>query len=131
MTFEAFSPVAVIPSHLASIRFPNKILYPFMGLPMIEHVRRRAVLSGCFTEVFVATCDEQIADALSSFTSNIIFTSNTHPNGTSRVCEAIQNIDCSHVMILQGDEPLILPQHLITLTDTLRSDLSLMLECYC
>mgnify|MGYP000625094210 CR=1 FL=1 len=46
--------VAVIPAHLASVRFPNKILFEFHGIPMIEHVRRRALLSNAISDVIVA-----------------------------------------------------------------------------
>lgn len=104
--------VAVIPAHLASIRFPRKILFPFHGLPMIEHVRRRALLSKLLSDVYVATCDEEIAETIQGFGGNVIMTSNEHSNGTSRVAEAIEEIDCSHVILLQGDEPLLLPRHL-------------------
>ena len=51
----------VIPAHLASLRFPEKVLFPIFDLPMIEHVRRRAKLCSKIDEVFVATCDEEIA----------------------------------------------------------------------
>ena len=37
--------LGVIPAHMASVRFSNKILLDIHGLPMIEHVRRRALLS--------------------------------------------------------------------------------------
>ena len=104
--------VAVIPAHLASVRFPRKILFPFHGLPMIEHVRRRAILSNAVSEVYVATCDQEIADVVRRYGGNVIMTANTHKNGTTRVAEAIKDIDCTHVMLLQGDEPLMLPRHL-------------------
>ena len=104
--------IAVIPAHLASVRFPNKILFDFFGLPMIEHVRRRALLSEYLSEVYVATCDKAIAETVSSYGGKVIMTSNKHLNGTSRVAEAILPHDCSHVLLLQGDEPLLLPRHL-------------------
>jgi 3-deoxy-manno-octulosonate cytidylyltransferase (CMP-KDO synthetase) len=104
--------VAVIPAHLASVRFPRKILFPIHGLPMIEHVRRRALLSGEISELFVATCDDEIAQTVRGFGGKVVMTANTHTNGTTRVAEAIRGIDCSHVMLLQGDEPLLLPRHL-------------------
>ncbi len=104
--------VAVIPAHLASVRFPRKILFLFHGLPMIEHVRRRALLSNAVSEVYVATCDQEIADVVRGYGGNVIMTANTHRNGTTRVAEAIKDIDCTHVMLLQGDEPLLLPRHL-------------------
>lgn len=104
--------VAIIPAHLASVRFPRKILFPFHGLPMIEHVRRRALLSDNVSDVYVATCDEEIAEAVSGYGGKVIITANTHTNGTSRVAEAVRDIDCTHVMLLQGDEPLLLPRHI-------------------
>jgi len=104
--------VAIIPAHLASVRFPGKILYPFHGLPMIEHVRRRALLSTAISDVYVTTCDNEIAETVRKFGGKVIMTANTHRNGTTRVADAVQKIDCSHVMLLQGDEPLLLPSHL-------------------
>ena len=104
--------IAVIPAHLASVRFPNKILFPFFDLPMIEHVRRRALLSQSIKDVYVATCDDEIESIIKSYGGRVIRTSNKHKNGTSRVAEAIKNIDCSHVILLQGDEPLLLPRHI-------------------
>ena len=78
---------------------------------MIEHVRRRALLSKHINEVYVATCDDKIAKTIMNYGGQVIRTSNKHKNGTSRVAESIKNIDCSHVILLQGDEPLLLPKH--------------------
>jgi 3-deoxy-manno-octulosonate cytidylyltransferase (CMP-KDO synthetase) len=104
--------IAVIPARLASSRFPRKILFPFHGLPMIEHVRRRALLSRSLAEVYVATCDEEIAEVIRGFGGNVIMTSDDHENGTTRIAEAVKNLDCTHVLLIQGDEPLVLPRHL-------------------
>jgi len=114
--------IAVIPAHLASVRFPGKILFPFHGLPMIEHVRRRALLSEAVAEVFVATCDEEIAEVIRDFGGDVIMTADTHTNGTSRVAEAVAQIECTHVLLLQGDEPLLLPRHLDVFVQAIRDD---------
>lgn len=103
--------VAVIPSHLASVRFPGKILFPFHGLPMIEHVRRRALMCEGLAAVHVATCDARIAETVEASGGDVIWTSAEHRNGTSRTAEAIAQIDCTHVLLIQGDEPLLLPRH--------------------
>jgi 3-deoxy-manno-octulosonate cytidylyltransferase (CMP-KDO synthetase) len=103
--------IAVIPARLASTRFPRKVLFPFNGLPMVEHVRRRALLSSAVTDVFVATPDQEVADIIRGFGGKVIMTSDSHLNGTTRVAEATAGIDCSHVLLLQGDEPLFLPRH--------------------
>jgi CMP-2-keto-3-deoxyoctulosonic acid synthetase len=84
--------VAIIPAHMASVRFPGKILHPFHGLPMIEHVRRRALLSSSLDDVFVATCDDAIASVIRGFGGKVIMTANTHKNGTTRVAEAIEKV---------------------------------------
>ena len=85
--------VGVIPAHLASVRFPGKILFPFNGMPMIEHVRRRALLATGLDEVYVATCDRDIAEAVRAGGGKVIMTADTHRNGTSRVAEAVADLD--------------------------------------
>lgn len=113
---------AIIPAHMQSARFPGKILHPFHGLPMIEHVRRRALLSSSLDDVIVATCDDAIASVIRGFGGKVIMTANTHKNGTMRVAEAIEKVDCSHVVLLQGDEPLLLPRHVDALAEAVRSN---------
>jgi 3-deoxy-manno-octulosonate cytidylyltransferase (CMP-KDO synthetase) len=110
---------AVIPAHLASIRFPRKVLFPFFGLPMLEHVRRRALLCSSLSEIHVATCDGEIAQVVRAYGGSVIITAPTHANGTSRVAEAIAGLDCSHVVLLQGDEPLLLPRHLDAMVEAI------------
>ncbi len=114
--------VAVIPARMASVRFPGKILFPFHGLPMIEHVRRRALMSGSVAEVIVATCDNDIAAVVRGFGGKVVMTANTHKNGTTRVAEAVRDIDCTHVMLIQGDEPLLLPRHIDTFAKAIEAD---------
>lgn len=112
--------VCVIPAHLSSVRFPRKILYEFNGIPMVEHVRRRALLSESISRVIVATCDVEIADVVKNYGGEVIFTSNKHKNGTSRVAEAVSKINCTHVILLQGDEPLLLPNHIDIMSDNIK-----------
>ena len=114
--------VVIIPARLNSLRFPNKILFELKGLPMIEHVRRRVLLSKNVKEVYIATCDNEIKKVLEAFGANVIMTSYHHKNGTTRVAEAIKNIDCTEVILVQGDEPLLLPRYLDLMIDTIRKD---------
>jgi 3-deoxy-manno-octulosonate cytidylyltransferase (CMP-KDO synthetase) len=114
--------VAVIPAHMASVRFPGKILFPFYGLPMIEHVRRRALMSTYLSDVVVATCDDSIASTIRGFGGEVVLTDNTHKNGTTRTAEAVQSIDCTHVILLQGDEPLLLPRHIDAIAKAICTD---------
>ncbi len=111
----------VIPAHLNSIRFPKKVLFSFFEVPMIEHVRRRALMNSENLEVIVATCDKEIADVIEGFGGNIVFTNKDHLTGTTRVAEAVEKIDCSHVILLQGDEPLIYPTYIDTMVEFIKN----------
>jgi 3-deoxy-manno-octulosonate cytidylyltransferase (CMP-KDO synthetase) len=114
--------VVVIPARLNSQRFPKKILLDLKGLPMLEHVRRRVLLAQNVEEVYIATCDQEIKQTLEVFGAKVIMTSDQHKNGTTRVAEAVKNIECSEVILVQGDEPLLLPRHLDALIETIRND---------
>ena len=113
---------AIIPARLRSTRFPRKILLPINGLPMIEHVRRRALMCPSISEVVVATCDEEIFDFIQSQGGRVIRTSDSHANGTTRVAEAAEQVDCTHVLLLQGDEPLLLPRHVEKVVQAITDD---------
>ena len=117
--------VAVIPAHLSSVRFPRKILFDIHGLPMIEHVRRRALFSENLDDVIVATCDTEISDIVKSYGGKVIMTNNTHKDGTSRVAEAMKDYDCTHVLLLQGDEPLLLPKHIDSMVEAIKNNPSI------
>ena len=104
--------IAIIPAHLKSVRLPRKIILKIHGLEMIEHVRRRALLCKFFDEVYVATDNNEIAEIVKRNNGNIIKTKKIHSSGTSRVIEACEGIEASHIVLIQGDEPLMLPDHL-------------------
>ena len=114
--------VGIIPAHLASVRLERKVLLDLNGLPMIEHVRRRAMLSNLKDNVFVATGDKEIQETIMNYNGKVLITNKKHVNGTSRVNEAIQNSKYSHVILLQGDEPLLLPEHVNCIIKAIQSN---------
>lgn len=73
-------------------------------------------------EVYVATCDDEIAEVVENFGGKVIRTANTHKNGTTRIAEAVKEIDCTHVILLQGDEPLLLPRHVASMIDAIKTN---------
>lgn len=103
---------AIIPARMASSRFPGKPLLKVRGLPMVEHVRRRALCCGRFSEVAVATCDREIAEVIEGYGGRCIMTSPAHPAATDRVAEAARSLHCTHVVNVQGDEILVLAEDL-------------------
>lgn len=103
---------AIIPARMASTRFPGKPLLRIGDLPLVEHVRRRTLLCGAFSDVVVATCDREIAGVVERYGGRCIMTAPTHPAATDRVAEAAQHLACTHVVNVQGDELLVLSSDL-------------------
>ena len=100
---------AIIPARMAATRFPNKPLAPILGLPMIEHVRRRVSLCDALDEVIVATCDQEIMDVVTAAGGHALMTADTYDRCTDRVAEAARKLDADVVINIQGDEPLVVP----------------------
>jgi 3-deoxy-manno-octulosonate cytidylyltransferase (CMP-KDO synthetase) len=113
---------AIIPARMGASRFPGKPLVPILELPMIEHVRRRVILSKAIDEVYVATCDNEIFDTVTQFGGKAIMTKDTHERCTDRVEEAANKIDIDVCVIIQGDEPLFMPDVLSRLVPPLLND---------
>jgi 3-deoxy-manno-octulosonate cytidylyltransferase (CMP-KDO synthetase) len=114
--------VAVIPARMASSRLPGKPLRDVCGLPMVEHVRRRALLSGAFDEVVVATCDTMIAEVVQASGGHVVMTSESHASATDRVVEAAEAFDSTHIVNLQGDELLVRPGDLVHVAQAVRAE---------
>ena len=113
----------IIPARWGSSRFPGKPLHPLAGKPLLQHVHERACECRSLDEVLVATDDPRIRDACESFGARVAMTSSEHPSGTDRIAEAAEDIpQASHVINLQGDEPLLDPGLIDRLVETLVSD---------
>jgi len=114
--------VAIIPARMASSRFPGKPLKSILGLSMIEHVRRRALLCGVLDDVLVATCDREIAEEVTHFGGKVVMTSNQHESCVDRVAEAAKGINAEIIINLQGDMPLLHPDILERLVAPFKQD---------
>ncbi|WP_269791907.1 3-deoxy-manno-octulosonate cytidylyltransferase [Stenotrophomonas sp. Iso1] len=100
--------VVAIPARYASTRLPGKPLALLAGEPMVLHVARRALAAGA-TEVWVATDDARIADAVAGLDGiQVAITDPAHASGTDRLAECARHAgwaDDVIVVNLQGDEP--------------------------
>jgi 3-deoxy-manno-octulosonate cytidylyltransferase (CMP-KDO synthetase) len=110
---------------MAATRFPGKPLAMIAGLPMIEHVRRRALMCPLLDEVVVATCDEEILRVVTSHGGKAVMTADTHVRCTDRIAEACLGVEADIVVNLQGDEPLVMPEMLQKAAQPLVDDPSL------
>lgn len=106
--------IAVIPARYASSRFPGKPLATLGGKMVIERVYEQ--VSSVLDEVYVATDDERIYNAVVGFGGKAIMTSDKHKSGTDRIAEAVEKIESKAdvVINIQGDEPFIHPDQIRT-----------------
>ena len=100
----------ILPARWGSTRFPGKPLHPIAGKPLIQHVWERCGRCTRLDDLFIATDDDRIATAAAQFGAKVLMTSPDHPTGTDRLAEAVTSLnDTTHVLNIQGDEPLIDP----------------------
>ncbi len=109
----------VIPARYASTRLPGKPLLRQTGKYLVQHVFERACQAKRADTVVVATDDPRIVSAVESFGGHVVRTRRDHPSGTDRVAEVAGQLDADLILNLQGDEPLIDPNHLDLLFDLL------------
>jgi 3-deoxy-manno-octulosonate cytidylyltransferase (CMP-KDO synthetase) len=113
---------AIIPARMGSTRFPGKPLADLAGKPIIQWVYERASQAGSLSSVVVATCDREIADAVTAFGGLVVMTSDTHRSGTDRIAEAAREVEADIIVNVQGDEPLIDPASIDLAVEPLLSD---------
>ncbi len=106
--------VAVIPARFNSTRFVGKSLALLAGRPLIQHVAERCASVAGVGRVIVATDDERIVEAAIGAGVEAVMTPSSLASGTDRVAYVAAEIECSVVLNVQGDEPLIDPGELST-----------------
>ncbi len=116
---------ALIPSRYGSSRFPGKPLAMIAGKPMIQWVYENVSHVNGLTDVYVATDDRRIFDAVAGFGGKALMTASTHTCGTDRLAECAELLalnDDDIVLNIQGDEPLIRPEMVEDLLSTFKDD---------
>jgi len=109
----ASSVALIIPARWGSTRFPGKLLHPLAGKPLLQHVWERCQKARWIGRIIVATDDRRLQEAATAFGAEVVMTSAKHQSGTDRIAEAVrklekkENAKFSHVINVQGDEPLI------------------------
>ena len=110
----------VIPARHGSTRLPGKPLLNLAGRPMIVHVCERALEAG--GEVFVATDDLRIQEAVKGLEVTAVMTREDHASGSERITEVADRLgwsDDTLIVNLQGDEPLMDPRLIQQLAEAL------------
>ena len=113
--------LVVIPARLDSTRLPRKPLADIGGKPMVVRVAEQAKKS-LAQSVIVATDSTEIQAACDQHRIECLLTSPNHPTGTDRLAEVAQLLKLPSnalVVNVQGDEPLIPPELINEVANTL------------
>ena len=116
--------LVVIPARLGSTRLPRKPLADIGGKPMVIRVAERAQQSLAHS-VVVATDSQEIQAVCDQHQVECLLTSSDHPTGTDRLAQVAQLLKLpanALVVNVQGDEPLIPPELINQVAQTLASN---------
>ena len=108
--------IAIIPARMGSSRFPGKPMVKIHGIPMIGHCYYRTRMCPNLAETYVATCDKEIFDYITSIGGKAVMTADTHDHASDRTAEAMLKIEQESgekvdvVVMVQGDEPMVTPE---------------------
>jgi len=109
--------IAIIPARLASTRLPRKVLREIAGRPMLEHVYEAVRSSPLLTDVIIAADSEEVIALCRKNNWDARLTSPSHSSGTARVHEISCSLAADVYLNVQGDEPLVRPEHISALLE--------------
>ena len=104
--------LGVIPARFDSERLPGKVLRPICGKAMVHIVFERAKLCPLLDQLWVATDSERVRDYCARNQLPVLMTASTHRSGTERILEVMQKMPADVYVNIQGDEPMLTPEHL-------------------
>jgi 3-deoxy-manno-octulosonate cytidylyltransferase (CMP-KDO synthetase) len=104
------------------------------GIPMIGHVYYRSQMCKSLSYVCVATCNVEIKEYIESIGGVAIMTSNKHERASDRAAEALVKMEkltgrkADIAVMIQGDEPMLIPQMIDQVVQPLRKDPSILIS---
>ena len=107
--------LGVIPARLASTRLSRKVMREVAGKPLLAWVVEAARACPQLDQVLVATDSEDVADLCRALDVPVELTSPELPSGTDRLHAVAQLHDAGIYVNIQGDEPLLRPEHIAAL----------------
>ncbi len=114
--------IGVIPSRFGAMRFPGKPLAMIAGVPMIVRVIRQAQKAKRLNEVWVATDDRRIAEAVEKSGARAVMTPSSLKSGTDRIAYAVRRQKADIIVNIQGDEPVMDPKAIDAAVEVLQKD---------
>ncbi len=111
----------IVPARLGSTRFPQKLLHPVNGKPIIIWTADRIRKEAPDIPLYFAVDGESLAKVLDKAGYETVMTSPGLPSGTDRIAAANREIQADRVINVQADEPMVTGNH-IRLLDSLLTE---------
>ena len=105
----------VIPARYNSSRLPGKPLADICGKPMLWWAYQNALKICDFDSVICAIDDERVETICKNYEMSYLMTSPNHPNHISRVWEVSEKITSDYYVCINGDEPALEPNNVISM----------------
>jgi 3-deoxy-manno-octulosonate cytidylyltransferase (CMP-KDO synthetase) len=109
--------LGVIPARLASTRLPGKVLREIAGRPMLAWVFEAAQRCTALDAIVVATDSDDVAELCRKNGWPCEMTSPELASGSDRVYAVSERIPAAIYVNIQGDEPMLRPEHLESLLE--------------
>ncbi|WP_457610708.1 3-deoxy-manno-octulosonate cytidylyltransferase [Lutibacter sp.] len=114
--------VAMIPARYEASRFPGKLMKNLAGKTVILRTYEATKKTNLFDEVYVVTDSDIIFNEITSNGGKAIKSKKEHKSGSDRIAEAVENIEATIVVNVQGDEPFTQTKPLFELLKVFKLD---------
>ena len=113
---------ALIPARLNSSRLEKKLIKDLGGIPIIVRTYKNIVSTNLFKEVIVVTDADEIVEILKRHNIKFLKSLKSHNTGTDRIAEFADKFNSDIIVNVQGDEPFISKDDLISIINEFKSD---------
>tara|TARA_B100000902_G_C27309089_1_gene917281 strand:- start:2389 stop:3018 length:630 start_codon:yes stop_codon:yes gene_type:complete len=96
---------------MTSNRFPGKVLSPFLGKPLIDHIIEKIKKTRFYSTIILATTDDKADDPLSIYAKHLGLkvVRGSQNDVVERYALVLDNYNCDAFFRVCGDSPLLLP----------------------
>jgi len=113
--------VALIPARLEASRFPKKLIQDLNGKPVIYRTVENVIKMNVFDEIAIVADDAIFIDILKPLDIKVFHTTENFECGSDRIASVAQFYQDADILInVQGDEPFIKKDFIVTLIDSFK-----------
>ena len=119
------TPSIIVPARIESTRFPRKLLHLVRGKPIILWTADRIRAVAPDFPLYFAVDDDSLDRCLTQAGYSTIRTSHDHRSGTDRLAEANLLVGADTVINVQGDEPMVTEEQILSLAAGIQGEVSI------